>query len=85
MPTEFKKDGHVLCPLCDEFVYLLTIQQAAKLTVLTTRSIRRYIDHGKIYNVRTPSRGYRVCGSCLLQDSFNPGKGVSLNEIAKKE
>ena len=74
MKTEIR-DGHVWCPLCKDHVQLFNIQQAAKLADHSTRSIRRYIEAGEIYNVRVAGHGrLLVCDSCLLQDSFE-GEG----------
>ncbi len=59
--------GRFWCPLCEEYVQLLKVQNAAKLIDVNRRTIYRYIEEGRIFAIKTVGRTYRVCSSCLLK------------------
>ena len=60
-------NGHVWCPLCKDYVQLLRIQSAAKLTDVNRRTIYRYIEEGSVYAIKVAGKTYRVCSGCLLK------------------
>ena len=44
----------------EETLKLVRIKQVAKLTGLSTRTIRRYVDAGKIRSYRSEANNYRM-------------------------
>ncbi len=64
------------CPECNEHTQLLKIPHAARLVDVNRRTIYRYLEEGRIYNVRVGEKGYRVCSGCLVKKNGSPLKKV---------
>lgn len=57
----------IWCPLCKEYSKFIQIRSAAKLADVHVRTIRRYIEGGKVYTVKVAGTSYRVCSGCLIK------------------
>jgi excisionase family DNA binding protein len=57
----------VWCPLCENYVHLLKVSNAAKLVDVNSRTIYRYIDEGLVFAVKIAGKSYRVCSDCLFR------------------
>ncbi len=57
----------IWCPFCKDHTQFVSIQHATKFADVSSRSIYRYIESGKIYSFRLAGTGpYRICMGCLL-------------------
>ena len=61
------RDEKLWCPLCEDYCKLMKLQSAAKLVDVHTKTIRRYIEEGRVYAVKVAGKSYRVCTRCLLR------------------
>ena len=60
----------IWCPSCKDLVEFLRIETAARLAEVSSKTIHRYIDDGRVYNFKVAGAGrYRVCSRCLLKPS----------------
>lgn len=59
------------CPVCKEYVQLLTIMDSARLVNVKRRTIYRYIEDELVYAVIVASKTLRVCSSCLVKPLNN--------------
>ena len=60
----------IWCPSCKDHVEFLRIEAAARLAEVSSRTIHRYIDEGRVYTFKVAgTRRYRVCSHCLLKPS----------------
>lgn len=57
----------VWCLLCENYVHLLKVSNAAKLVDVNSRTIYRYIDEGLVFAVKVAGKTYRVCSDCLFR------------------
>lgn len=62
----------VWCPFCNDYGKLMKLQSAAKLVDVHPRTIRRYIEAGRVYAIRLAGKHYRVCSGCLLRSDTRP-------------
>ena len=54
----------------EETLKLVRIKQVAKLTGLSTRTIRRYVDAGKIRSYRSGANNYRMFSLKEAEEDF---------------
>ena len=59
-------NNQVWCPRCNQYVQLLKISKAAKIVDVSSKTIYRYIDEGRVYVVRVAGLTTRLCSRCLL-------------------
>ena len=71
MTTEITKDGHVWCPLCEDYVQLLSIQKAARLVGVSQKTVYRYIEASDVYAIKVAGHTYRICANCLIKPLEN--------------
>jgi len=57
----------VWCPRCKQYVQLLKISKAARVADVSCKTVYRYVEEGKVYNVKVAGSTIRICGSCLLK------------------
>lgn len=67
MSSSIVMDDKLWCPLCKDHCKLMKLQNAAKLVDVHTRTIRRYVEEGRVYAIRVAGKSYRVCSGCLLR------------------
>lgn len=61
------KDDKLWCPLCKDYCKLMKLQSAARLVDAHAKTIRRYVEEGRVYAVKVAGKSYRVCSRCLLR------------------
>lgn len=61
------KDGKIQCPLCKDYVRLMSIKDAANLVSVSEKTIRRHIDEGLVYSPKIAGKIRRVCVDCLFK------------------
>ncbi len=66
-PTEIKDP----CPLCKAPLELLRISIAAKMADVSTKTIYRYLEEGRVYAIKVAGKSLRVCKRCLLRPCSN--------------
>lgn len=59
--------GRVWCPLCDEYIKVISVHKAAEVVDMHSRTIYRYIEEGKIQAFKIGGTRYRVCSRCLVR------------------
>ena len=67
MSNSIVMDDKLWCPLCKDYCKLMKLQNAAKLVDVHTRTIRRYVEDGRVYAIKVAGKSYRVCSGCLLR------------------
>lgn len=67
MSNSIVMDDKLWCPLCKDYCKLMRLQNAAKLVDVHTRTIRRYVEEGRVHAIKVAGKSYRVCSGCLLQ------------------
>ena len=72
------------CPVCLAPGVMLTTRQAAALTQVETRSVRRWLAAGRAHGARTPGGQHRVCRNSLLlpADSVRVGPATADDRAA---
>jgi hydrogenase maturation factor HypF (carbamoyltransferase family) len=60
-------NGHIgCCPVCGTHSQLLTTAQAALVSNVASKSIRRWLAQGKAHSVKTAGGQHRVCRESLF-------------------
>jgi len=67
MPAIEIRGSKIFCPLCKEYVSLLSVAEAARIASMNERTIRRYIENRNVFSVKVAGRTHRVCSGCLLR------------------
>lgn len=62
-------NDQIWSPLCKDYVSILKIEKAARLTDVSRRTIYRYIEEGKVHSFKIVGSTCRVCGDCLFRES----------------
>ena len=60
-------ENQIFCPLCQNNRKFLKVRSAATLIEVSSRTIYRYLDEGKVYSIKTPGGTSRVCSGCLMK------------------
>lgn len=62
------RGDQVWCPTCKQYVDLLRIRRAAKIADVSSKTIYRYVEEGKVHIVKVAGSTIRICSVCLLQE-----------------
>ena len=57
----------VWSPRCKKYVQLLKIKKAARVADVSSKTIYRYIEEGKVHSVKIAGSTTRVCSSCFFE------------------
>src|SRR5712692_8727245 len=75
----------IWCPLCNDYVEFLRIQNAARLVEVNRRTIYRHLEDGSIHAFRVGGSGYwRVCSGCLLSEHSGSRKNEPSSNTKSK-
>jgi len=67
-----RKPGKTLCKECSEAVVLVTLDEAVKISGLSSRAIYRLIEEGRIHFDETAATVGLICPASLLKSSTSP-------------
>ena len=59
-------NDQVWCPRCKQYVQLLKVTKAAKVADVSSKTIYRYVEEGKVHTVKVAGSTIRICSSCNL-------------------
>jgi len=62
------RGDQVWCPSCKQYVDLLRIGRAAKIADVSSKTIYRYVEEGKVHIVKIAGSTMRICSVCLLKE-----------------
>ena len=65
----------VFCPECSEPVALVTLDEAVKISGISSRAVYRLIEEGRIHFAEAADRVARICPATLLKSVWKEDEG----------
>jgi len=71
------ESGEIFCPVCEELIRFITVDQAATISEMTAREIFRLVEDERIHFQETKQGRLLVCLASLINPPENDGHFLS--------